>query len=32
VAFWIPAKNQAPKQDVAPTPLFAQIGPEGGTS
>src|SRR6267142_212165 len=23
VAFWIPAKNQAPKQDVAPLPLFA---------
>src|SRR5216683_2635525 len=32
VAFWIPAKSQAPKQDVAPTPLFAQLGPEGGTS
>ena len=32
VAFWIPAKNQAPKQDVAPLPLFAQPGPEGGTS
>ncbi|TMB08070.1 MAG: hybrid sensor histidine kinase/response regulator [Deltaproteobacteria bacterium] len=32
VAFWIPAKNQAPKQDVAPQPLFAQPGPEGGTS
>src|SRR6266404_4762129 len=32
VAFWIPAKNQAPKQDVAPQPLFALVGPEGGTS
>src|SRR5256885_6075804 len=32
VAFWIPAKSQAPKQDVAPQPLFAQVGPEGGTS
>jgi signal transduction histidine kinase len=32
VAFWIPAKSQAPKQDVAPQPLFIQPGPEGGTS
>jgi len=32
VAFWIPARNQAPKQDVAPQPLFALVGPEGGTS
>jgi signal transduction histidine kinase len=32
VAFWIPAKSQAPKQDVAPQPLFVQPGPEGGTS
>ena len=32
VAFWIPAKMQAPKQEVAPQPLFAMAGPEGGTS
>ena len=32
VAFWIPTKSQAPKQDVAALPLFAQAGPEGGTS
>jgi signal transduction histidine kinase len=32
VAFWIPARSQAPKQDLTALPLFVQAGPEGGTS
>ena len=32
VAFWIPSRGHAPDEAGAPAPLFAQPGPEGGTS
>jgi signal transduction histidine kinase len=32
VAFWIPSRERAPEDLGAPAPLFAQPGPDGGTS